>query len=242
MDKIVNNIYNIFLKENKFLTLPELYMIYKNTYDTSNYMDYTAVIRRHIYSHCLDRDLRDNRKKAVFYSLAPKKTRGNLYGITEWISNTENTDVNISEINELIDKLPSKPIFDEVPILKYEQIKHYSVLRLTSRKVRYAVNAIVEANYLCEVDVNHETFIRKTNDKPYSEAHHLIPLKFQKYFEYPLDVPANIISLCSNCHNKIHYGADIKSLLEKLYLLRQEKLRKYKIDCGFEQLCKFYDI
>lgn len=29
MDKIVNDIYNIFLKENRFLTLPELYNIYK---------------------------------------------------------------------------------------------------------------------------------------------------------------------------------------------------------------------
>lgn len=123
--------------------------------------------------------------------------------------------------------------------MKYEQIKHYSVLKLTSRKVRYDVNAIVDANYLCEADINHETFIRKAKDKPYSEAHHLIPLKFQKYFEYPLDVPANIISLCSNCHNNIQYGVDIKLLVEKLYLMRREKLRKYKIDCALNSCANF---
>lgn len=179
---------------------------------------------------------------ALFYSLAPKKTIGNLYGIVKWLSENVKEDLDARDINASIDRLSIEPIFDEVPIIKYDQIKEYTVVRINSRRIAHAINAIVKAHYLCEVNNNHLSFISKTNRKNYTEAHHLIPLKFQKYFQYNLDVPANIISLCSNCHNNLHYGADIKELLDKLYLMRKEELRKYKIDCGIDKLYEYYNL
>ena len=62
----------------------------------------------------------------------------------------------------------------------------------------------------------------------------------QDDFEFSLDVPANIVSLCSNCHNWIHYGADNKKLLEKLYEERSERLKKVGIDITIEQLLSYY--
>ena len=242
MDKITYNIYSIFEEENRFLTLPELYKIYKCKFDVSEYKDYQAVIRRHIYSQCIDRDIRDQKKIALFYSLAPKKTIGNLYGIVKWISENIKEDIDEKDINESIDRLSIEPIFDEPSIIKYDQIREYTIVRINSRRIAYALNAIVKANYHCEVDNNHLSFIRKTNGKNYTEAHHLIPLRFQKDFLYNLDVPANIISLCSNCHNKLHYGADIKELLDTLYLMRKEELKKYKIDCGIDKLYEYYNL
>lgn len=242
MNKITNNIYSIFEEENRFLTLPELYKIYKSKFDISEYKDYQSVIRRHIYSQCIDRDIRDKKKEALFYSLAPKKTIGNLYGIVKWISENVKDDLDARDINASIDRLSIEPIFDEVPIIKYDQIKEYTVVRINSRRIAHAINAIVKANYLCEVNNNHLSFIRKTNEKNYTEAHHLIPLRFQKDFQYNLDVPANMISLCSNCHNNLHYGADIKELLDKLYLMKKEELKKYKIDCGIDKLYEYYNL
>jgi 5-methylcytosine-specific restriction protein A len=77
------------------------------------------------------------------------------------------------------------------------------------RDSKKKAQALFDAYYCCEVDPSHITFIRKANGKKYTEAHHLIPMEYQKDFSpVSLDVPANIVSLCSNCHNEIHYGTD----------------------------------
>lgn len=73
------------------------------------------------------------------------------------------------------------------------------------------------------------------------EPHHLIPLEFQDYFEYSLDVEANIISLCSNCHNEIHYGENYKELITILYNERKEQLNKCGLVVSLEELYKMYE-
>lgn len=62
------------------------------------------------------------------------------------------------------------------------------------------------ANYQCENDHKHITFTSAKSNKPYMEAHHLIPLKEQGKFNVSLDVYANIICLCPICHRLLHYG------------------------------------
>lgn len=64
------------------------------------------------------------------------------------------------------------------------------------------------------------------SDKPYTEPHHLIPLVRQDQFDVSLNVKENIISLCSNCHNEIHYGKDSDRLIQELYV-------KYKNQVGY---------
>lgn len=83
---------------------------------------------------------------------------------------------------------------------------------------------MAHANYECEIDVSHPTFIRKKSDKKYTEPHHLIPMAFSDEFDVSLDVEENIVSLCSNCHNQIHYGKDADVLLRKLYEERKDEL------------------
>jgi 5-methylcytosine-specific restriction protein A len=36
------------------------------------------------------------------------------------------------------------------------------------------------------------------------KAHHMIPMEYQDYFTYSIDVPENVISLCPNCHRKAY--------------------------------------
>ena len=52
----------------------------------------------------------------------------------------------------------------------------------------------------------------------------------------------NIVSLCSTCHNQIHYGKDAELLIKKLYSSRKELLRKVGIILSEKELLKMYDI
>ena len=52
----------------------------------------------------------------------------------------------------------------------------------------------------------------------------------------------NIVSLCSNCHNLLHYGrfTDKEPILEKLYKDRKEALKKVGLEITLEQLKEYY--
>ena len=104
---------------------------------------------------------------------------------------------------------------------------------------RYAIEC---AGYKCEVDGTHRTFISRGSDKPYLEAHHLIPISAQDKFEYSLDVPANIVSLCSTCHNEIHYGKNAKKIICYLYNDRKERLDKAGINIDADELLRLYNL
>jgi 5-methylcytosine-specific restriction protein A len=73
------------------------------------------------------------------------------------------------------------------------------------------------------------------------EPHHLIPLQFQNQFAHSLDIEENIVSLCSNCHNQLHYGKGSNRILQKLFNERIGYLRKAGIVITFEELLDLYD-
>lgn len=108
------------------------------------------------------------------------------------------------------------------------------------RDRQIAINALAHAHYLCEVDENHWTFIRKNVDINYTEPHHLIPMAYSDLFEVSLDVEENIVSLCSTCHNLLHYGRERKQILFKLYQDRIKHLKKVGLYITFDELLKMY--
>ena len=109
------------------------------------------------------------------------------------------------------------------------------------RDPEVAKHALAKANYLCEVSGNHILFKRKNSDINYTEPHHLIPLSASKDFPtIDLDREQNVVSLCSHCHNLLHYGADSEETLKYLYKLRKELLKCIGADINFEQLKKYY--
>ena len=70
------------------------------------------------------------------------------------------------------------------------------------------------------------------------------PLKilrwYADFFDVSLDTEENIVSLCSNCHNKLHYGRDIEEMLHTLYNARKDHLTKVGIDISFSVLLRIY--
>lgn len=145
-----------------------------------------------------------------------------------------------SDNNEAIDDLLSSIIFDSKKIV-FSKISRLSVW---PRSEIIKAGALKKADYLCEFDNKHVTFIRKKSNLNYTEAHHIIPLAMQgedKFKNVNLDCIENIVSLCSNCHNKLHYGKDYKNILKKIYELRCGQLRKCGIDISFEELLDYYE-
>lgn len=88
------------------------------------------------------------------------------------------------------------------------------------------------ADYKCEINPAHQSFIAENTQKPYMEGHHAIPMKYQEHFSYSLDVYANIICLCPICHRKIHYGLknDRHEMMNQLYEQNSSKLIKSGIE------------
>jgi len=103
-----------------------------------------------------------------------------------------------------------------------------------------AIKALKRANYECEIDKSHPSFKRRTTKVNYTEPHHLIPMAKQGNFSYSLDVEANIVSLCSNCHNQIHYGADYKEMISKLHIKREKELTQAGIQIDLDTLIEYY--
>jgi predicted HNH restriction endonuclease len=108
------------------------------------------------------------------------------------------------------------------------------------RDRKIAANALSRAKHKCEVDTKHPSFIRKNTTLHYTEPHHLIPTAYQDSFENSLDVEANIVALCSNCHNQIHYGDGSEELLKELYKKRKEELEQAGIPISLGKLLSLY--
>lgn len=132
--------------------------------------------------------------------------------------------------NLTYDSSPQKP--KEISTATYT---HYP------RNRHVAANALHMAKYLCEADPKHYVFRRKNSEMTYTEPHHLVPLSAQKFFPNTnLDREQNIVSLCSNCHNCLHYGAEIDMILKPLYEKRKDLLEAIGIDITYEQLKMYY--
>ena len=156
---------------------------------------------------------------------------------------SEYNQVEIESINELIEDESA----DTVP--EWEGKKESQAVTTSSNTGREipkrdplrAANALKHAGFKCEFDNEDRTFLRK-NGKPYTEPHHLIPISKYRDFEYSVDIMENIVSLCSHCHNLLHYGRfeDKEPILEKLYEARKEALSKCGIELTLEQLKSYY--
>lgn len=136
---------------------------------------------------------------------------------------------------------------DSIPEWKGIKSKQDTVIttgserEMPKRNPQVAADALAHAEYKCEFSEGDRTFLRK-NGRPYTEPHHLIPISKYRNFEYSVDVMENIVSLCSHCHNLLHYGRfeDKVVLLKKLYDDRKVALEMVGLNISFEQLTEYY--
>lgn len=108
--------------------------------------------------------------------------------------------------------------------------------------------AIKKAYYSCEKDYHHETFISKKTHQKYMEAHHLIPVCFQKEvwdkYHVNIDCVENLVSLCPTCHKAIHYGTKEvqRRMISELFARCAPKYKSIGLDIALEEIYKYYKI
>ncbi len=92
-----------------------------------------------------------------------------------------------------------------------------------ARSPAVARRALKQAQYRCQMDPAHRTFLRRDGVTPYVEPHHLLPMSLTEYFDCDLDREQNIFALCSYCHDQIHYGAkeDARPMVQRLFEARR---------------------
>jgi|TARA_R110000737_G_scaffold314184_1_gene323877 hypothetical protein len=113
-----------------------------------------------------------------------------------------------------------------------------------NRNANIAAEAIHYAGYTCQYDPSHRSFLSAASGKPYVEVHHLIPISQSNNANVSLDVPANLIVLCPNCHRAIHYGIpDVKrSYLSGFYYNRIQNLNDSGLNITLDQLYHMYGV
>ncbi len=158
----------------------------------------------------------------------------------EAIDHNENEDLQSHDVDSGTDDL-EHPEYSREPqpriLLEEQDAKGRPMPLRDPAKKR---NAMILAGYKCENDPNHKTFISRGTGKPYVESHHLIPMEYYNDFEYSLDVEENIVCLCSNCHNEIHYGVNNADIVRKLFMARRELLHDAGLDITEDELLKAY--
>jgi 5-methylcytosine-specific restriction protein A len=138
--------------------------------------------------------------------------------------------------------LEAKAIYTIEKPQKKKTAKDKLMKNYWERDPRVAKAALVMHHFKCEIDPKHSTFTSQVTGESYVEAHHLIPMKVQAEFEYSLDVTGNIVSLCPNCHRAIHLAtlSKKKEMINKLYMTRRDKLKKFGIYVSFDKLFGIY--
>lgn len=167
----------------------------------------------------------------------PSKNNGNQSKNSILTDEQEKEEISKSDCRE--DTV--QPNYDETKKKRSEPVmingqKHYE------RDIKEAKKALKRANYSCEICSKHPTFIRKKDGLPYTEPHHLIPMSFSSDFSENLDREQNIVSLCSNCHNQIHYGEGAKEMILKLFDERKAILEIIGIKISKTKLLRMYGL
>ncbi len=117
------------------------------------------------------------------------------------------------------------------------------------RNPQLAKSAIIAADYQCEANSEHITFLNR-HGKPYMEGHHLIPCtvnnakEIWEKFGKNIDCTENIVSLCPTCHRAIHMGNrdEKRRVLSKIISERLPILSKIGINVNEEYIYHLYGV
>ena len=138
-------------------------------------------------------------------------------------------------IQDLYQGLEFKDFFFTDDILS-DEINNKTAKQRYKRNTKFISDAKNRDDFKCQVNHKHITFI--SNEKNYVEGHHIIPMFQQKNYEFNLDDIDNIISLCPNCHRKIHSADNKNKIIDTLYNLNKKYMESNSVQV--DDLYKMY--
>lgn len=121
--------------------------------------------------------------------------------------------------------------------------------KTVAKKACVSKQALKKANFKCEFDGNHDTFLTNKG-VPYMEGHHLIPCTSTNSDDYwtkykrNIDCVENIVCLCPTCHRRIHFGSNEEkdAIIRFLYQKQISLLRAAGLEISIERLRSFYNL
>lgn len=157
--------------------------------------------------------------------------------IEEKIDQDLNNNLQQRQLNLNEKKLVNKPT-------KKKKKQYIKGILTYPRNELEMLKAKINSNWQCEISSSHKTFINAQLNKPFVEGHHLIPMHVQDEFDNTIDFADNIVTLCPNCHRKIHYGLkeDKYEMIKLLYSKRKDLYPKYGIEITLRKLISYYNI
>lgn len=187
------------------------------------------------------------RKQRVYGGTYPILDIELLDFIKNYKSISIDDDFNDQEIIQTIEQASNKVVADAPKIPLVTDVSS-GVLKVR-RNQKLSKTAIINSGFLCEYDDKHQTFIN-SNNNTYMEGHHLIPCTLSnareiwEKFNRNIDCVENIVSLCPNCHRKIHFGnkESKEKILTKLFNNQNHKLQSIGIYITKEELFGFYGV
>ncbi len=149
----------------------------------------------------------------------------------------ENNSVNLADIDEI----DAQIIENQKIVAPLSPIADISKSQ-TVRRREIAVVRMQQSRYKCEFDVTHSLFIAKATGCPYLEAHHIIPICFQKQLHgLKLDSIDNLCCLCPTCHRAIHHAEDV-FVKEILNTVAKKRDIEKKFGLSMEALYRLYSV
>ncbi len=120
-----------------------------------------------------------------------------------------NNEISLKSYNEIIENEEARisRLSAEERAKERKNNRDKKVERVIIKEVRYVrdpyvvCDALDRANGICEKCKEKAPFIRKKDNTPYLEVHHMVPLS-----EGGPDTLDNVIAICPNCHRKMHFG------------------------------------
>lgn len=121
--------------------------------------------------------------------------------------------------------------------------------KIVVKKAHISKQALKQANFKCEFDNNHATFLTNKGI-PYMEGHHLIPCTFANSENYwskygrNIDCVENIVCLCPTCHRRIHFGSNDEkdTIIRFLYKKQISSLQSAGFDISIDKLLSLYNL
>lgn len=154
------------------------------------------------------------------------------------LENEEETSI-IEDTGSLDDEYdrPEKKIDDTTKTGKKYLDSVFSYRKKIARRI---------SNYTCELEQYKgcHYFTSKQTRHNYVEVHHFVPREFRNNYEYSIDVFANYITLCPQCHKMIHLATDRERIdaIRYIYNKRVKRLSNCGLNVELDDLMKYYHI
>lgn len=193
-------------------------------------------------------DLMMFRKQRFYTGRRPKQEIKMLQWLIDFLQRKDREEDNNLDFQKEIQEVECNEILSDTS----KQEPNYSngtSGKTVVKKAYVSKQALKQANFKCEFDNSHVTFLTNKG-VPYMEGHHLIPCtsanseNYWAKYRRNIDCIENIICLCPTCHRRIHFGSNDEkdTIIRFLYKKQISSLLAAGLNISINELLSLYNL